>query len=93
MCDTVAMYRIDAISDLRQTLRNIRKDKALSQSDLAQTAGVSRKWIVELENGSRSVRLDTLLLLLNALDVRLAIEPNSPRSIDLDELLDETLDS
>jgi len=87
------MYRIDAISDLRQTLRNIRKDKALSQSDLAQTAGVSRKWIVELENGSRSVRLDTLLLLLNALDVRLAIEPNSPRSIDLDELLDETLDA
>lgn len=89
----MAMYRIDAVSDLRQTLRNIRQDKQLSQSDLAQTAGVSRKWIVELENGSRSVRLDTLLLLLNALDVRLAIEPNSPRAIDLDNLLDETLDS
>ncbi len=87
------MYRIDAVSDLRQTLRNIRQDKELSQSDLARTAGVSRKWIVELENGSRSVRLDTLLLLLNALDVRLAIEPNSPRAIDLDNLLDQTLDS
>ncbi len=89
----MAMYRIDAVSDLRRTLRNIRQDKELSQSDLARTAGVSRKWIVELETGSRSVRLDTLLLLLNALDVRLAIEPNSTRAIDLDDLLDQTLDS
>jgi transcriptional regulator with XRE-family HTH domain len=43
----------------------------MSQSDLAAQAGVSRKWVSELENGKRTVQLGPVLEVLGILHLDL----------------------
>jgi HTH-type transcriptional regulator/antitoxin HipB len=59
----------------------------MTQEDLANRAGVSRKWISEAESGKTGLRLSTVLQLLDALDVDLVLSPRNAGPVDLDELL------
>ena len=50
-------------------VRGARKDRGLSQAELAAKAGVGRPWLSELENGKRTAELGRALAVLSALDL------------------------
>jgi transcriptional regulator with XRE-family HTH domain len=51
-----------------------RKERRLSQADLAALVGTTQSAIARLESGGRPPRIDTLLRIANALDADLHIE-------------------
>ena len=58
----------DAFGD---RLRHLRKDRGLTQRSLGERAGLSGKFIGELERGKKSVSMDSLYHVSVALDVPL----------------------
>jgi y4mF family transcriptional regulator len=55
------------------TLRNRRRDLGLRQEELAELAGVSARFVGELESGKATARLDKFQDVLNALGLKLEI--------------------
>ena len=51
-----------------------RKERGLSQAELAKLVGTTQSAIARLESGGRPPRIDTLLRIANALDADLHIE-------------------
>jgi transcriptional regulator with XRE-family HTH domain len=51
-----------------------RKERGLSQAELANLVGTTQSAIARLESGGRPPRIDTLLRIANALDADLQIE-------------------
>ena len=84
---------------LGNTIRRRRLDLGLTQSELADRVGVSRKWIIDVEHGKPTVALSHLLRLLDALDLDLRVAPRKrsdrhdrdarpgTTTVDLDDLL------
>jgi transcriptional regulator with XRE-family HTH domain len=66
------MFLSDSVS---QELRGLRKKRGLTLDQTAMNAGVSRLTVFNVEHGKTSPTLETLLLMLKALDARLVIEP------------------
>lgn len=55
----------------------------LDQASLAQRAGTSRKWLVEVEQGKPRAAIGLILRTLRALNVSLAVEVGSrPKGIE-----------
>ena len=52
-------------------IRFHRKKSGLSQTELAKLAGLGKTVIFDVENKKLSVRLDTLLKILNVLNIKL----------------------
>lgn len=50
-----------------------RKKSELSQLELAQLAGVGKTVIFDLEHGKMTIQLDTLLRILNALNIEIQL--------------------
>jgi HTH-type transcriptional regulator / antitoxin HipB len=61
-------------SDIGLLIRSARRSKMLSQDQLAQRLDVSRAWIVQIEQGKPSVRLDLVLRVLNELEITLSAD-------------------
>jgi y4mF family transcriptional regulator len=59
---------------LGQAALNARKQLGLTQPQLALAAGVGVRFIVELEAGKPTLRLETILKVLHALGATLAVE-------------------
>jgi transcriptional regulator with XRE-family HTH domain len=57
-----------------------RRDRGLSQRELADLCGTTQSAIARLERGVRPPRLDTLLRIAGALDCELAVELR-PRTV------------
>jgi HTH-type transcriptional regulator/antitoxin HipB len=81
--------------DLGLLIRDRRKQLGLDQQALAQRAGVSRQWIVEVEQGKSRAAIGLLLKTLRALDLDLEAtpapsesRPDGPGAIDLDRVID-----
>jgi transcriptional regulator with XRE-family HTH domain len=51
-----------------------RKQRGLSQAQLAELVGTTQSAIARLESGGRPPRIDTLLRIANALDCELEVE-------------------
>jgi transcriptional regulator with XRE-family HTH domain len=66
------MFLSDSVA---QELRGLRKKRGLTLDQAAMNAGVSRLTVFNVEHGKTSPTLETLLLMLKALDARLVIEP------------------
>ena len=77
-------------SDLGVDVRARRKDLGLTQVEVAELAGVSARFVMELEQGKPTVRLDKLTAVLDAMGLTLRAEvrhcpaqqagrPTSPR--------------
>jgi HTH-type transcriptional regulator/antitoxin HipB len=65
-------------------------DLGISQAELAERAGVSRKWIYEFEGGKPRAELGLLLRVLDALDLTLELSRAADGTpSELDALLDE----
>lgn len=64
----------DSILRLSALVRSERKARGLTQGDFALLAGVGRRFISDLENGKRTVRLQEVEAVLRVLGLRLAWE-------------------
>lgn len=51
-----------------------RRDLNLTQAEAAILAGVSARFVFDVENGKQSVAMDRLLLLLDALGLEMRVE-------------------
>jgi len=72
--------RGDLLIAFGDTVRRHRKDRGLSQEQLAERAGLHRNYIQSLEHGQRNVSLVSVVALADALDVPVCalIEPALP---------------
>ncbi|WP_127807194.1 helix-turn-helix transcriptional regulator [Hydrogenophaga sp. NH-16] len=66
--------RIDSPTSLGQAVRRARKQLQLTQPQLALTAGVGVRFIVELEAGKPTVRFESVLRVLHALGGELQVD-------------------
>ena len=55
--------------DLGIALKRVRNKKGIKQVELADTVGVNRSYISELEAGKRNPTVETLVLICTALEV------------------------
>jgi len=69
--DPVVIHRPN---DLGKALRSARKALKLNQSDLAIAAGVGLRFVVELEAGKPTVRLEQVLRVIDALGGYLSLQ-------------------
>ena len=84
--------RIRTTSEIGAAVRGRRKDLRLSQADLAARAGVSRRWVYQLEAGKTTAALGLVLRVLDQLDIGVSLHPGPKRrvsagTVDLDSLL------
>jgi HTH-type transcriptional regulator / antitoxin HipB len=89
---------VRSIGEAAAQVRGRRLQLRLSQDQLAQQAGVSRKWVYEFEAGKAHAELGHLLRVLDALDLQLDVSPRSAPSesaqgpVNLDEILERHRD-
>lgn len=65
-----------------KTLVQARKDKKLSQQEVAELADLKQPAIARIETGAHSPQLDTLLKLVDALDLKIEIKKSNCIDID-----------
>jgi HTH-type transcriptional regulator/antitoxin HipB len=63
------------ISDFAATIKASRKTLGLRQEELAAAAGVGRRFLIELEAGKPTARLDKTLAVLGALGLDCVLTP------------------
>jgi HTH-type transcriptional regulator / antitoxin HipB len=66
--------------DLRQigsAIRRSRREKGFTQATLGDKAGLRQKTISQIERGSQSARIGSLLAVFAALDLELQIAPRA----------------
>jgi putative transcriptional regulator len=63
--------RIKTAGTLGELVRNQRRQRGWSQSQLAEKVGVSRLWVSQFENGKETVEFGLVLKALRALDLTL----------------------
>ena len=61
-------------NDLAKLIRKHRKARRLSQSQLAEAAGVGKTVVFDIEHSKPTVQMDTVLKILGALDIRLSFD-------------------
>lgn len=60
--------------DVANAVRQARKQRGLTQAQLAQRAGVGRDWLVRLEQGNPRLELSKVLDTFTALGLSLSLE-------------------
>jgi y4mF family transcriptional regulator len=70
----IAMQTIHTTQDLGTTLKAARKQLALTQPQLAMAAGVGVRFIVDLEAGKPTLRLENVLRVIAALGGQLQLD-------------------
>ncbi len=61
-------------TNIAKTVRYCRKQSGLSQLELAKLAGVGKTVIFDVENGKKSVQLDTILKIFDVLNIQIKLE-------------------
>lgn len=83
---------IRTTKDLAHLIRDQRSRRKLTQANLAELVGVSRKWIVDLEGGKRTADLSLVLRTLKALgvdlDIKASVKPDEGYALDLDRIIE-----
>lgn len=86
------MRPIQTTKAFGSAIRRARKDRGLSQVELAALAGVGRPWLSELETGKRTAELGRALSVLSALDLAVAFVPRAGPdgpTVDLAQIIGE----
>ena len=65
--------RIDAAADIGRVLHLARKERGWTQQQLADAAGVSRDWVVRVEQGNGRVEVQLVLRTLSALGMAMSV--------------------
>lgn len=89
---------VNSVRDIAAAVRGRRKERGLSQGELAIRSGVSRKWVSEFEAGKPSAELGLVMRVLDTLGIRIDLGSidtpagdtgGESQAVDLDVLLDE----
>jgi y4mF family transcriptional regulator len=59
-----------------------RRQSGLSQAELAKLAGVGKTVVYDIEKGKESVRLNTLLKILDVLNIKMKFETPFAQKVD-----------
>jgi len=62
------------ILEIADSIKYHRKKAGLSQLELARLAGTGKTAVFDIEKGKESVQLDTLMKILNVLNIKLKFE-------------------
>lgn len=62
------------IDEIAKTIRDYRKLSGLSQQQLALLAGTGKTVVFDIEKGKASVQLNTLLKILDVLNIQLELK-------------------
>ena len=62
--------------DLGALLREARQAKKMSQSELAALVGVTRQWVISVEKGAPTARIDLMLDALRCVDLLVEVVPD-----------------
>jgi HTH-type transcriptional regulator / antitoxin HipB len=65
------MARVRTPRDVGALIRSAREDRNWTLVDLAERAGVSRRWLIQVEHGHPRAELSRVLQVLQALDIKL----------------------
>jgi y4mF family transcriptional regulator len=60
--------------EIAQMIRYSRKQSGLSQQELARLAGIGKTALFDIEKGKATVQLDTLLKVLDTLNIQMKLE-------------------
>jgi HTH-type transcriptional regulator/antitoxin HipB len=66
--------RLRTPNDIGHLVRAQRKKRGWTQADFAQRLGVSRLWILQLEQGKETAQVGLVLRALNELDISLDVD-------------------
>ena len=75
MNDLTYPYRVRLPYYIGSAVRDMRREKKMTQSDLADITGTSVKFISDLERGKESVQMDKAFDLLRALGLHIYLVP------------------
>lgn len=67
-------YRVYDARSIGHAIRHFRREAGLTQEELAEKTGLSRYYIIEMEQGLETEHLRRLLRVLKSLGVRVALE-------------------
>jgi HTH-type transcriptional regulator/antitoxin HipB len=68
-------------NEIAKIVHYYRKESGLSQQGLAKLAGVGKTVIFDIEKGKETIRLNTLLKVLDVLNIQIKFELPYPRNI------------
>ncbi len=71
---TQGQYRIYSATSLGDAIRHYRTEAGLTQAELAETLGVQRSYLSELEHGKETEQLTRILRILRHLGVRMTLD-------------------
>lgn len=67
------------LSELGKTIKDLRKQRGLSQESLAEQSGISRATLSKLENGYiANISIVTINQILSVLGLQIDIKPSNP---------------
>lgn len=66
-------------ADFGSLIRSRRKARGLGQAELAEMAGVSRRWLNQVEAGKPGASLSLILNTLNALNVQIEVRADEEK--------------
>ncbi len=87
------VIRIRTARDFGLLIRQRRRRLGLSQTELADRAGVSREWIIAVERGKAGAELGLVLRTLAVLDVALTVEDADIRTRRADDVAPIDIDA
>ena len=65
---------MDTLKDIPKMVRYHRRQSGLSQLELANFAGVGKTVIFDIENGKETIKLNTLVKVLTALNIKIIFD-------------------
>jgi HTH-type transcriptional regulator/antitoxin HipB len=74
--------QVHTVRDLGAAVREARSQQNLTQAELARRAGVSRDWLVRLEQGHPRLEVQLVLDVLSAAGLALTAVPQPPEAVD-----------
>jgi HTH-type transcriptional regulator / antitoxin HipB len=69
-----APFRIYSAASFGAAIKHFRREAGLTQSELAELAGLNRTYLSDLERGKETEQLRRLLHVLRQLDVRMSLQ-------------------
>ena len=66
---------------LGAAIQRVRKQKGMSQTELARLAGLRQELVSKIENGQEGTRLSSIYALFAALDLEMVIDQRSGKSV------------
>ncbi len=65
-------------TDMGKLIRFYRKQSGLSQKEIAKIAGIGKTALFDIEKGKKTVQINTLLKVLDVLNIKLKFETPFP---------------